>query len=89
MGVLRSVHLGVILHNDIIVKILIDGKKSKLLRELNNWFFDYFKVRKEEILQLPPLDDWEHASEDSSFWQCHFPDDTWKIWIRTDIVEFS
>jgi len=87
MPVIRTIHVGVIVHKMITLKILTAATKHQLLYDLNSWFFDYFRTNGYPVEQLPPLDDWIHSSENDRYWQITFPNNEWTVWIRSDTLE--
>jgi hypothetical protein len=87
MTLVKSVHIGAVVHNDCTLKTFMQSSKIKLLYEINIWFFDYFRANKLPVYQLPPLDDWTRSHDDPSYWHIDLYNN-WSIWIRTDTVEF-
>jgi hypothetical protein len=87
MALVKSIHVGVIVHDARTIKTFVQSSKTKLLYDINCWFFDYFRSRDTAIHQLPPLDDWTCSKDDASYWYLAL-DDGWAVWIRSDIVEF-
>jgi hypothetical protein len=55
-------------------------KRHKVIYELNNWFFDYFRETKVPIEQLPPLDDWVKKNNN---WYILFTDQCFNV--RLDV----
>ena len=88
MPLVKNIHHGGIRKDGNIVKTFAAPNRQKLVYEINNWFFDFFYAGDIDIQQLPPLDDWTHSSEDVSCWSVKFPDATWEVWIRHEIMEF-
>lgn len=64
------------------------SKRHIAISELNNWLFDYQYAHQYPIKQLPPLDDWNRSTEDSTYWYINFPNTEWTVWIRSESVEF-
>lgn len=89
MALLKNIHHGVIQHNGHIVKTLVESNRQKLIYELNTWFLDYCYANNLDIEQLPPLDDWTRSDEDASCWAVEFPDATWQVSIRHELMEFT
>lgn len=89
MLAMKTIHHGGIRQNGVIVNTFTAATRQKLIYELNSWFFDYFYAHKLDIKQLPPLDDWIRSTEDVSYWSLTFPDTTWEVWIRHELMEFK
>jgi hypothetical protein len=87
MTVVKSVHVGAIIHNAKTIKTFVESSKTKLLYDINCWFFDYFRAHNSLIHQLPPLDDWTRSKDDPSYWYLTI-DNKWAVWTRSDIIEF-
>ena len=87
MALVKYVHEGAIVHKDKTLKTFVQSSKTKLLYDINCWFFDYLRANDMTIDQLPPLDDWVRSKEDPSYWSIELQDDWW-VWIRAEIVEF-
>jgi hypothetical protein len=88
MPLVRAVHVGGIDRNRECVCTVVKGSRLGLVRELNNWLFDYFYAHGLPIQELPPLDDWNKSTEDSSYYYLAFPDIEWHVWLRTESIEF-
>jgi hypothetical protein len=88
MTVVKTVHHGGIKNGDKIIQVFTAPSRHELIKELNSWFFDYFYANRETIVELPPLDDWTHSTEDYSYWSVSFPEDIWTVWIRHEPLEF-
>lgn len=89
MPQVRTVHLGGIDRNRESVCTVVKGNRAGLVKELNNWLFDYFYAQGQPIQQLPPLDDWSKSTEDSTYYYVSsFPAMEWHIWIKSEICEF-
>ena len=88
MAVVKTVHLGGIEKDNQRIKTFAAPSRLELIKELNSWFFDYCYGRGIKIEQLPPLDDWIHSNEDSTYWSVDFPDTNWVVWIRYEPMEF-
>jgi hypothetical protein len=84
----RTVHIGGIDVNRESVCTVVKGSRLDLMKDLNNWLFDYFYAHNFPIRQLPPLDDWTRSTEDPTYYSLAFPDVEWHIWFRTEPVEF-
>lgn len=89
MATVKTVHHGVIIRSDRIIKTISRSSRQELIYELNSWFFDYFYTNRLDILQLPPLDDWERSVEDDSCWFIKFPFDEWMVEIKHELMEFK
>ena len=87
MSLIKTIYVGAIIHNAKTVKTFVQSSKTKLLYDINCWFFDHYRSNDAPVYQLPPLDDWTLSKEDSSYWYIALEDD-WAVWIRSDIVEF-
>lgn len=88
MALIRTIHHGIIKRSDTIITTFTASSRQKLVYELNTWFFDFFYASNFDIQQLPPLDDWTHSSENMSCWSIEFPDTSWEVSIRHEIMEF-
>jgi hypothetical protein len=64
------------------------GTRAEILYDLNNWLFDYLYAHQLPIVQLPPLDDWIHSTEDVSFWSFNFPTGDLSVWLRSELIDF-
>lgn len=89
MLTMKTIHHGGIRQDGVIVQTFSAPSRQKLIYELNSWFFDYFYANKQDIEQLPPLDDWHRSIEDVSYWSLSFPNNTWEVWIRHELMEFK
>lgn len=87
MALVKSVHVGAIVHDARTIKTVVQSSKTKLLYDINCWFFDYFRSHDAPVHQLPALDDWTRSKDDPSYWYLAL-DNGWAVWIRSDIVEF-
>lgn len=87
---IKTVHVGGISHNDRTIHTINKSTKRKLLQSINDWLFDYSRSTSiSTIYQLPPLDDWSHSNEDSTFWYINYPTGEWLIWIKSELMEFD
>jgi hypothetical protein len=89
MPITKAVHIGGIEYLNKTVFIAVDGCRTGLWSQLNNFLFDYGIQNNTTIVQLPALDDWTHNDTDPTYWEVMFPDKNWKIWIRKNFVEFK
>lgn len=71
------------------VYLTVRASRKEVIQDLNEWLFDYFSARKEEVVKLPELDDWFHSEENDSMWYIRFPTSKQFIWIRSFTVEFK
>ena len=85
----KIIHLGGLDFEGRTVYTSVKPSRTDIIKDLNNWLFDYYHSRKEDVLFLPELDDWTHSEEDDSMWYIHFPTDSHFIWIRHEPVEFK
>ena len=74
-------------HNDKTLEVVVSYNENQLFMEVNNWLFDYCYANHLSIIQAPPLDDWTHSPENSSYWSYTFPNTEWSLWIQTKILE--
>lgn len=88
MAFMKTIHHGGIRRDGNIVQTFVKTSRQKLVYEINTWFLDFFYAQGDDIQQLPPLDDWTRSSEDISCWSIQFPDSTWEVWIRHELIEF-
>lgn len=84
----KQIHVGTILCAKRLEYMSIRASKHDVLKELNDWMFDYLHVNKYPIKQLPPLDDWIRSDEDMSLWSIEFPHAPWLITIRHENIVF-
>lgn len=87
MLVIKPVHIGGIDLGRERLFDVVKGSRHDVVYELNNWLFDYFHARNLQIKQLPPLDDWQHSEEDTTFWAVTFEEEGWKIWTKSTLIE--
>ena len=88
MALVKTLHHGGIRKDGKIVETFVKSRRQTLMYDINTWFFDYFYANELDIQQLPPLDDWTRSVEDGTCWSIKFPDTTWEVWIRHEIMEF-
>lgn len=86
----KIVYLGGIEHNGNLVKTFVSGlTKHDLLYNMDTWFLDYFIRTEADLRKLPPLDDWNHSEDDETYWTINFPNENWKLWIRSEKTTFK
>lgn len=84
----RIVHIGILQHNSVIIKVFTQASLVKLIYEINTWFFEHYKLTDLTVYQLPPLDDWEHSVENDSYYEVFDPSKSWKVSIQEVEVQF-
>ena len=88
MVILKYVHTGGIKVDDHIIFVTTSSSRQKIIYQLNTWLFDHLYANKENIQQLPPMDDWTRSHEDLHRWDLKFLD-KWNIWITQEQLEFK
>lgn len=88
MPLLKTLHHGGIRRDGHLIHVFTESSRQKLIYAINNWFLDYFYANQIDILQLPPLDDWQRSTEDGTYWSVKFPDETWDVFVRSELIEF-
>lgn len=88
MPTIKTIHHGGIEHDGHVIKHFSEPSRQKLMYELNSWFFDMLYASGRDIVQLPPLDDWNHSAENTTYWSFTFLDE-WHVWITHEIMEFE
>ena len=88
MPLIKTVHLGGVNLGKENLLTTFASTRHKVLYELNNFLFDYNHAHDFPIIQIPPLDDWKRSEEDHTCWFVNLPDAEWRIWVRSEIIEF-
>ncbi len=88
MSISRLLHSGTVRIGKETVFTINKGTRHLCLAELNNWIFDHCYAHGLPIVQLPPLDDWTHSTEDILVWS--FVPDVKDVTIilKSELVEF-
>ena len=85
MRKVTNVHIGGVNYkNKTIYTTTVFPSVQSVIRQLNVWLFDHLHAKKEEMKQLPPLDDWSWSDEDASMWYIKYPSDDYLIWTRRE-----
>jgi hypothetical protein len=85
----HTVHSGTIKVGNETVASEVKANRHILLRELNNWLFDYsYANNLRPFIQLPPLDEWTRSKEDPDYWYVDFPAINATAQIRSELLEF-
>jgi len=88
MPLIKTLHHGGIRHDGHLVHVFTESSRQKLIYAINNWFLDYSCAKQIDVVQLPPLDDWQRSTEDATFWTVTFPEDGWEVFVRSEVIEF-
>lgn len=88
MPLMKTLHSGGIVLGKETLFNVNRGSRTEVIKELNDWLFDYCFSHNIKPSTLPPLDDWHHSEEDVTYYYVAFPDAEWQVWMKAELIEF-
>ena len=81
---MKTIHIGGIVQSTGTVETFVAATRPRLIHNMNEWFSKFFVVGDQNLMLLPPLDDWSHSKIDETFWSVNFPNEEWSVWMRAE-----